>query len=100
MKLLKEDLYCHQGEYLATRHGTVLTTKRGTYRLAEDDVPSQSQHQALRQAVCKFLKEHECQGLLGSVHHFSHAVLQGKDEGIQLFVPVLCGEDGDVRTAG
>lgn len=70
----------------------MLATTRGTYRLAEDDVPSQSQHQTLGQAVSKFLKEHEGQGLLGSVHHLSHAVLQGKDEGVQLFIPVLWEE--------
>lgn len=67
----------------------VANNTRGTYCLAEDDVPSQSQHQTLRQAVGQFLKEHEGQGLLGSVHHFPHAVLQGKDEGVQLFIPVL-----------
>lgn len=98
MKLPKEDLYHHQGYLLATQTHAVLP--RGTYCLAEDDVPSERQHQALGQAVRKFLKEHEGQGLLGSAHHFSHAVLQGTDEGIQLFIPVLCREEGGVRTGG
>lgn len=70
---------------------------RGTYCLAEDDVPPEGEHQALGQAGREFLQEHEGQGLLGSVHHFSHAVLEGADEGTQLLVPVLCGEEGGVR---
>lgn len=73
---------------------------RGTYCLAEDDVSSQRQHQALGQAVGKFLKEHERQGLLGSMHHFSHAVLQGEDQGIQLLIPVLCGGQRGQTTVG
>ena len=59
--------------------------------MAEDDVSSQRQHQTLGQAVGELLEEHEGQGLLSSIHHFSHAVLQGKDEGIQLLIPVFCG---------
>lgn len=63
----------------------------GTHRLTEDDVSSQRQHQALGQAVGQLLKQHKRQGLLGSAHHLSHALLQGEDEGLQLFTPVLCG---------
>ena len=71
-----------------------LPKTRGTYRLAEDDVSSQRQHQTLGQAVGELLQKHECQGLLSSIHHFSHAVLQGEDEGVQLLIPVLCGAGG------
>jgi hypothetical protein len=72
----------------------------GTYCLTEDDVSPQSQHQTLGQAVGKFLQQHECQGLLGTAHHFSHAFLQGQDKGMQLCVPVLCREGTEEQQIG
>lgn len=98
MTLPREDLRADRGEHwtpspeqpaLCCAHNT-----RGTYCLAEDDVPPQGQHQTLGQAVRQFLEEHEGQGLLGAVHHFLHAVLQGQDEGVQLLVPVLWEGEG------